>query len=74
MNDLVYEILNTPNKIIVSAIEGNAGAGGVAMALAADHVIARESSVLNMHYKKMGLYGSEYWTYTLPKRVGTHLA
>jgi putative two-component system hydrogenase maturation factor HypX/HoxX len=27
--------------------------------------------VLNPHYKNMGnLYGSEYWTYTLPRRVG----
>jgi putative two-component system hydrogenase maturation factor HypX/HoxX len=40
------------------------------MALAADYVVARESSVLNMHYENMGLYGSEYWTYTLPKKLG----
>jgi putative two-component system hydrogenase maturation factor HypX/HoxX len=27
--------------------------------------------VLNPHYKNMGnLYGSEYWTYTLPRRTG----
>ena len=27
--------------------------------------------VLNPHYKNMGnLYGSEYWTYLLPRRVG----
>ncbi|MCS7285137.1 MAG: hydrogenase maturation protein, partial [Hydrogenobacter thermophilus] len=27
--------------------------------------------VLNPHYKNIGnLYGSEFWTYTLPKRVG----
>ena len=27
--------------------------------------------VLNPHYKGMGnLYGSEYWTYLLPRRVG----
>jgi putative two-component system protein, hydrogenase maturation factor HypX/HoxX len=25
---------------------------------------------MNPHYKTMGLYGSEYWTYLLPKRVG----
>jgi putative two-component system hydrogenase maturation factor HypX/HoxX len=41
------------------------------LALAADHVFAREGVVLNPHYKGMGgLYGSEYWTYTLPRRVG----
>ena len=31
----------------------------------------RAGIVLNPHYKGMGnLYGSEYWTYLLPKRVG----
>jgi putative two-component system hydrogenase maturation factor HypX/HoxX len=31
--------------------------------------------VLNPHYKGMGnLYGSEYWTYLLPKRVGAERA
>ena len=39
--------------------------------LAADCVYAREGVILNPHYKTMGcLYGSEYWTYTLPRRVG----
>ena len=27
-------------------------------------------AVLNPHYRLMGLHGSEYWTYTLPRRVG----
>ena len=41
------------------------------LALAADHIYARSGIVLNPHYRKMGnLYGSEYWTYTLPRRVG----
>jgi putative two-component system hydrogenase maturation factor HypX/HoxX len=54
---------------------GSAGAGGVMMALGADRVLAREGIVLNPHYKGMGgLYGSEYWTYSLPKRVGADLA
>ncbi len=40
------------------------------MALAADHVWARRSTLLNPHYKNMGnLYGSEYWTYLLPRRL-----
>jgi len=31
--------------------------------------------VQNPHYKNMGnLYGSEYWTYTLPRRVGAEQA
>ncbi|MBA9026329.1 hydrogenase maturation protein [Peribacillus huizhouensis] len=71
MDDLVREILLTDSKLIVSAMQGNAGAGGVILALAADYVYARQGIVLNPHYKKMGgLYGSEYWTYLLPKRVG----
>jgi putative two-component system hydrogenase maturation factor HypX/HoxX len=33
-------------------------------------VWARPGVILNPHYKNMGnLYGSEYWTYTLPRRV-----
>ncbi|MCW8974130.1 MAG: enoyl-CoA hydratase-related protein, partial [Sedimenticola sp.] len=52
-------------------LQGNAGAGGVFLARAADHVWARSGVVLNPHYKDMGnLFGSEYWTYLLPKRVG----
>lgn len=55
----------------MAAMQGNAGAGGVFMALAADHVLARAGVVLSPHYKNMGnLYGSEYWTYLLPRRVG----
>ena len=53
---------------------GNAGAGGVMLALGADRVLARAGVVLNPHYRTMGLYGSEYWTYVLPRRVGAHRA
>ncbi|MCP4598841.1 hydrogenase maturation protein [Neptuniibacter sp.] len=71
MNDLCLEIINTPNQLTMVAMRGNAGAGGVFMALAADQVYARGNVILNPHYKSMGnLYGSEYWTYLLPKRVG----
>jgi len=43
----------------------------VFMALAADEVVARDGIVLNPHYKNMGnLYGSEYWTCLLPRRLG----
>src|SRR6516165_1079572 len=31
---------------------------------------AAAQAVLNPHYQLMGLHGSEYWTYTLPRRVG----
>jgi putative two-component system hydrogenase maturation factor HypX/HoxX len=47
----------------------------VFLALAADHVWARAGIVLNPHYKGMGnLYGSEYWTYLLPRRAGPEAA
>ncbi len=75
INDLAREIITTESHITVSALQGNAGAGGVFLARAADHVWARSGVVLNPHYKDMGnLYGSEYWTYLLPKRVGSERA
>ena len=75
MDDFVLGVLNATDHLTVAALYGSAGAGGVMMALAADRVLAREGIVLNPHYKGMGgLYGSEYWTYTLPKRVGPALA
>ncbi len=70
IDDIVYEIINSGSHLTVSAIWGGAGAGGAMMPLAADYVWAREGCVMNPHYKTMGLYGSEYWTYLLPKRVG----
>ncbi len=69
MDDVVREIILTTDKVTVAAMRGNAGAGGVFLALAADRVVARDGIVLNPHYKNMGnLYGSEYWTYLLPQR------
>ena len=71
MNDLVRELITTESHLVISALQGNAAAGGMILALAADCVYARKGIVLNPHYKGMGkLYGSEYWTYLLPKRVG----
>ncbi|NGN62946.1 hydrogenase maturation protein [Streptomyces sp. A7024] len=74
MNDLVHAVLTTTDKVTVAALGGNAAAGGVMLALAADEVWAREGVVLNPHYRKMGLTGSEYWTYTLPLRTGVEQA
>ncbi|MFJ9808681.1 hydrogenase maturation protein [Streptomyces sp. NPDC101158] len=74
MNDLVEAVLTTTDRLVVSAIGGNAAAGGVMLALAADEVWCRQGSVLNPHYRRMGLYGSEYWTHTLPRKVGPVLA
>ena len=75
INDLVLEIITTERKVIIAALGGNAGAGGVFLALAADLIWARKSIVMNPHYKSIGnLYGSEYWTYLLPHRVGADTA
>ncbi|MFI9544723.1 enoyl-CoA hydratase-related protein [Streptomyces sp. NPDC052016] len=74
MNDLVEAVLRTTDRLVVAALGGNAAAGGVMLALAADQVWCRAGTVLNPHYRRMGLYGSEYWTYTLPRRVGTGAA
>jgi putative two-component system hydrogenase maturation factor HypX/HoxX len=72
MDDVVLEILTLTDRLVVAALQGNAGAGGCFLALAADQVWAHGGVVLNPHYRNMGnLYGSEYWTYTLPRRVGT---
>ncbi len=71
IDDVAREIVLSPDHLTVAALAGNAGAGGVFLALAADRVWARKGTVLNPHYKGMGnLYGSEYWTYLLPRRVG----
>ena len=71
MDDLCQAILETDGQLTVSALQGNAGAGGAFLALAADEVWARSGVILNPHYKNMGnLYGSEFWTYRLPLRVG----
>ena len=74
MDDLVEAVLTTTDRLVVSAVGGNAAAGGVMLALAADEVWCRAGAVLNPHYRLMGLYGSEYWTYTLPRRVGAAVA
>ncbi|WP_457030371.1 hydrogenase maturation protein [Kitasatospora sp. P5_F3] len=74
MDDLVEAMLTSTDKYVVAALAGNAAAGGLMLALAADEVWCRASAVLNPHYRLMGLYGSEYWTYTLPRRVGAEQA
>jgi putative two-component system protein, hydrogenase maturation factor HypX/HoxX len=74
IDDVVREILETDSHLVISALCGDAAAGGVPFAVAADHVVARTDVVLNPYYQHMGgLYGSEYWTYVLPRRVGAEL-
>jgi putative two-component system hydrogenase maturation factor HypX/HoxX len=75
IDDLAHDIVTTPTHLTIAALQGNAAAGGVFLALAADRVLARSGIVLNPHYRNMGnLYGSEYWTYLLPRRVGASRA
>ena len=75
IDDVVREIIETDSHLTISALAGDAAAGGVPFAVAADHAVAREDVVLNPYYQHMGgLYGSEYWTYLLPRRVGAEVA
>ncbi len=71
MNDLALELIANDGQITIAALAGNTGAGGCFLARAADLVWVRDGVLQNPHYKNMGnLYGSEYWTYLLPRRVG----
>lgn len=71
IDDLAEAIIRTDAQLTVAALQGNCGAGGCFLARAADLVWARDGVLLNPHYKNMGnLFGSEYWTYLLPPRVG----
>ena len=69
IDDVCRAIIACPSQLVVASVGANAGAGGVMMALGADQLIMRDGVVLNPHYQTMGLYGSEYWTYVLPRRV-----
>ncbi len=70
IDDLAEAILTTTDRLTIAAVNGNAAAGGAMLALTADEVWCRSGAVLNPHYRLMGLHGSEYWTYTLPRRTG----
>jgi len=75
MNDVALALISTTDRITIAALRGNAGAGGAFLALAADEVWAHSGVLLNPHYKNMGnLYGSEYWTYLMPKRLEQQVA
>jgi putative two-component system hydrogenase maturation factor HypX/HoxX len=73
IDDVCRELIGCP-QLVVAAVGGNAGAGGVMLALGADRVLLRDGVVLNPHYRTMGLFGSEYWTYVLPRRIGRRAA
>jgi putative two-component system protein, hydrogenase maturation factor HypX/HoxX len=70
IDDVALALITMTDRLTVAALRGNAGAGGCFLALACDEVWAAPGVVLNPHYKNMGnLYGSEYWTYLLPRRL-----
>ncbi|HTH39198.1 MAG TPA: enoyl-CoA hydratase-related protein [Rhodocyclaceae bacterium] len=71
IDDLAEAIIRCDSHLTVAAMAGNAGAGGCFLARACDQLWLRDGVLLNPHYKNMGnLYGSEFWTYLLPPRVG----
>ncbi|WP_313953128.1 hydrogenase maturation protein [Accumulibacter sp.] len=71
IDDLAEAIIRSDRQLTIAALQGNCGAGGCFLARAADLVWARAGILLNPHYRNMGnLYGSEFWTYLLPARVG----
>jgi len=75
IDDLAEAIIRTDDRLTIAALQGNCAAGGCFLARAADLVWARAGVILNPHYRNMGnLYGSEYWTYLLPARVGAAAA
>jgi putative two-component system hydrogenase maturation factor HypX/HoxX len=71
INEVARLIVTCTSQLVVAAVSGDAGAGGAMLVLGADQVLVRGGVALNPHYLTMGLHGSEYWTYTLPRRVGS---
>ncbi len=75
MDDLAEAIIRTESHLTIAAMGGNSGAGGVFLARACDQLWMREAVVINPHYKDIGnLYGSEFWTYLLPRHCGADKA
>src|SRR3546814_4773124 len=62
IDDVCHALIELREKWVIAALCGNAGAGGVFMALAADEVLVREGIVLNPHYRNMGNLRSEEHT------------
>jgi 2-(1,2-epoxy-1,2-dihydrophenyl)acetyl-CoA isomerase len=59
---------------LVVAVNGNAGGGGMSLALAGDIVMAAESARFTMAYTRVGLTPDGSSTYTLPRLVGLRRA
>ncbi|MBV8772100.1 MAG: enoyl-CoA hydratase/isomerase family protein [Deltaproteobacteria bacterium] len=59
---------------LVVAVNGNAGGGGMSLALAGDIVLAAESARFTMAYTRVGLTPDGSSTYTLPRLIGLRRA
>jgi 2-(1,2-epoxy-1,2-dihydrophenyl)acetyl-CoA isomerase len=59
---------------LVVAVNGNAGGGGMSLALAGDIVLAAESARFTMAYTRIGLTPDGSSTYTLPRLIGLRRA
>src|SRR5262249_17000268 len=59
---------------LVIAVNGNAGGGGMSLALAGDIVLAAESARFTMAYTRVGLTPDGSSTYSLPRLVGLRRA
>lgn len=70
LNKIVHAVLTTESKLVISALQGSASAGGVMLAIAADLRYARQNIVLSPSYANLGLCGSEYWSVLLPAIIG----
>ncbi|KAK3101449.1 hypothetical protein FSP39_003668 [Pinctada imbricata] len=74
IDDVIASMFGMTDKVTVAVLQGNAGAGGVMMAASCDLVVTHPGVLLTPSYNAMGLFGSEYWTYFLPERVGESTA
>ena len=54
IDDVCREIITCTSQLVVASVSGNAGAGGVMLALGADRVVLRDGVVLNPHYRPWG--------------------
>ncbi|KAK3099423.1 hypothetical protein FSP39_004107 [Pinctada imbricata] len=70
IDDVIASTFHMSDKVTMAVLQGNAGAGGAMMAAACDVVISHPGVLLTPSYSAMGLFGSEYWTYFFPQRVG----
>ncbi|EPQ26610.1 uncharacterized protein PFL1_05931 [Pseudozyma flocculosa PF-1] len=74
IDDCVEALLAPHGVLTFAAMRGNAAAGGLAVATAADVVLSVEHAVHNPHYRGLGLYGSEWHTYSWYQRCGAAVA